>query len=311
MVNKLEDEWVSFTDSEGFRKLTKRKSLSKIFNSRVYKSANLYRRYAVSFYKAKRFSKLFDDVENVCIFVGQTKSGCSMVGGLLDAHPNIIISDEVDILQYVDKGFRQDQLFHLILHASRREQMKGRVTARRLVPYSFLVSDQWQGSYTTLNVIGDSTAGKSTQKIAANPNLIQELRGIMDGKQIRFIQVIRNPFDPMTVMMIRGKRSFENALGHYFEDCDTLKQFCSNLDLDELYSVRYEDFVCSPSDQLTDLCNFLGTEANDGYLESCTRIIKNAPERTRDLIEWKPEWIERVEEKIDQYDFLEGYNFRN
>lgn len=234
-----------------------------------------------------------------------------MVGGLLDAHPNIIISDEVDVLQYLAKGFNQDQLFHLILHASRREQMKGRVTARRLDPYSFLVPDQWQGSYSTLTVIGDSTAGKSTQKLAANPNLIRDLRGIMDGKPTRFIQVIRNPFDPMTIMMIRGTRTFENALQHYFEDCDTLNELRSYLNSEDLYSIRYEDFVKSSSNQLIELCNFLGTEANDDYLESCSRIINHSPERSRDLVEWKPEWIDRVEEKIDQYGFLEGYSFRN
>lgn len=311
MVNKLEDKWVSFTDSDNFRKLAGRKSLSRIFNSGLYKTANFYRRYAVSYYKSKRFSNLFNEVDVFCLFVGQTKSGCSMVGGLLDAHPNIIISDELHVLQYVDKGFNQEQLFHLILHASHREQMKGRVTARRLSPYSFLVPDQWQGSYTTLKVIGDSTAGKSTQKLAENPNLISHLRDTMDGKQTRFIQVIRNPFDPMTVMMIRGKRSFENALSHYFEDCDTLMQIRLKLNSADLFSVRYEDFVNSPAAHLIDLCSFLGIEANEEYLDSCTRIIKHTPERSRDLVEWKTEWIERVEEKIEQYDFLAGYNFRN
>jgi hypothetical protein len=311
MVKKLEDKWVAFTNSDNFRQITRRESLSRIFNSKVYKSANLSRRYAVSYYKSKRFPKLLNDVEKFCVFVGQTKSGCSMVGGLLDAHPNIIISDEVNILHYVEKGFNQNQLFHLILHASRREHMKGRVTARRLAPYSFLVPDQWQGSYTKLNVIGDSTAGKSTQILAANPHLIQDLRGIMVGKQIRIIQVIRNPFDPITIMMIRGKRSFENALQHYFEDCDTLKKFRSNLNSEDLCAIRYEDFVYSPAAQLVNLCKFLGTEASEDYLDSCTRILKNTPERSRDLAEWNLEWIKQVEEKIDQYDFLEGYSFRN
>ena len=115
MFKNFDDKWVSFTNSDSFRKLAKRRSLSKLFNSRVYKSANLARRYAVSFYKSKRNSGLIKEVDFFCIFIGQTKSGCSMVGGLLDAHPNIIISDELDILQYVNKGFTQDQIYHLIL----------------------------------------------------------------------------------------------------------------------------------------------------------------------------------------------------
>jgi len=234
-----------------------------------------------------------------------------MVGGLLDAHPNMIISDEVDVLQYVTAGFSREQLFHLLLHTSKREMMKGRVTARRLDPYSFLVPDQWQGRYSQLLTIGDSTAGISTQRLAKHPDLIEKLEMVMDGIPVKIIQVIRNPFDPISIMMIRGKRSFENALNHYFEDCETLGKLRRDLNHETLYSVRYEDFVSSPATILANLCVFLGVEATEDYLESCQRVMSDAPEQSRHLVEWESQWIAQVEAYIDRYDFLMGYSYLN
>lgn len=311
MKNKFEQKWVAFIDSNGYRKFAKRKTVSRIIKSKLYQSLNSYRRYAITYYKANRTREIFRDIDLFCFFIGQTKSGCSMVGGLLDAHPNIIISDEVDVLQYVQEGFNREQIFHLLLHTSKRELMKGRVTARRLQPYSFLVPDQWQGRYSKLLTIGDSTAAKTTQRLADDNELIMNLEKLMKDIPVKVIQVVRNPFDPISIMMIRGKRSFENALQHYFEDCETLIKVRNQLKSDQLFLVHYEDFVRSPVSELSGLCSFLNTEASEGYLESCARILSDSPQKSRDMIQWGHEWIDQVQARIDQYDFLKGYNFCN
>jgi hypothetical protein len=54
------------------------------------------------------------------MFVGHNKSGTSMVGSLLDAHPEVILSDEADALDYVRAGFSREQIFHILLGQSRR-----------------------------------------------------------------------------------------------------------------------------------------------------------------------------------------------
>lgn len=133
----------------------------------------------------------------------------------------------------------------------------------------------------------------------------------MKGIDVKNIQVIRNPFDPISIMMIRGKRTFENALNHYFEDCNSLVNLRKDLNSDNLYSVRYEDFVKSPASELSNLCEFLETDVPDDYLEACTRILSDAPDQSRNLVEWKQNWIDQVQAKIIQYDFLDGYTYLN
>lgn len=234
-----------------------------------------------------------------------------MIGSLLDAHPEIILSDEAGAIRYVSAGFSRNQIFHLLLRVSRREAMKGRVTARRLTPYSFAVPGQWQGRYATLRVIGDSTTGTSTQRFAREPHLLQRLHQVMEGRQVKFIQVIRNPYDPISYMMVRGKRSFANAIEHYFANCNTLVEMRKSLDPSNLYPVRYEDFIHQPDSHLSQICRFLGVEAGPDYLRSCRGILRQSPDQHRQMVDWNAKWITVVKNKIDQYDFLAGYSFEN
>jgi hypothetical protein len=239
------------------------------------------------------------------------KSGGSMIGSLLDAHPNAILADEVYALRYIQSGFRRDQIFHILLRASQKELLKGRVTARRLTPYSWLVPNQWQGRFTSLQVMGDSTTGSSTQQLVEIPNLLEKLRKVMRPVNLRFIHVIRNPYDPISIMMVRGKRSFENASEHYFASCKMLLELRSQLSASELFSIRYEDFVHRPERNLADICIFLGLEVTADYLKSCTGILNKSPERSRSLVNWEPDWINQVKSRMSQYDFLAGYSFED
>jgi hypothetical protein len=257
----------------------------------------------------RRAPHQFDNVRTFCFFVGHNKSGTSMLGGLLDAHPWIVLSDEVDALRYVEAGFPRDQLFHRIVRGSRAELRKGRVTARRLQPYSYLVPGQWQGRTECPLVVGDGTCGTATRRLHENPDLLDRLRGIVPGVDVKVLHVIRNPFDPISVMMVRGRRTFENAIEHYFRACHALTDIRWRIPPEDLLPVRHEDFVSRTPRELGRVCGFLGVDAPPAYLNACTSIIRDAPDRSRDLVEWTPFWIRRVERELTAFDFLEGYSY--
>lgn len=311
MSETFERLWISIIDSDGFRRFTKYGSGSTILQSRAFQSLNMVRRYIATYYQGYKDPLLFHDVKTYCMFIGHNKSGTTLVGALLDAHPNVILADEADALQYVSSRFIRDQIFHLLLKSSRRDLVKGRVTARRLGGYSYLVPGQWQGRYNKIQAIGDSTSGSSTRRLAENPGLLNQIQEVMAGISIKFIQVIRNPFDPISLSMVRGKRTFENASYHYFTHCDTLTTLRKQIITSDLLAIRYEDFIHQPEDYLLQLCRFLGIEANNDYLEACTSILHNSPDRSRRIIEWDSKWINYVQDRIYQYDFLEGYTFDN
>ena len=309
MYETLERVRISLLNSDRFRRFAKQGAGAIVFRSPAYRRFRLAKNYLTSYFNCRRDPMGFEDVETFCLFVGHNKSGTSMIGSLLDAHPNVTVADEVGALEYVSAGFSRDQLFHVLLRASRKEFLKGRITARRLTPYSYLVPGQWQGRHSRLQVIGDGASGSTTRRFATEPDLLQRLQKVLGGVNLKLIQVIRNPYDPISVSMVRGRRTFENAVEQYFGNCETLIKLRQDLNSTNLFAVRYEDFVIRPELHLTQLCRYLGIEPHDAYLRACASIVHDSPDRNRQMVLWDPQWIETVEDRIEQYDFLRGYSF--
>ena len=107
------------------------------------------------------------------------------------------------------------------------------------------------------------------------------------------MQVIRNPFDPISVMMVRGNRTFENSIEHYLLRVHTLVDLRRRVDETGLLPVRYEDVVADPSAVVQHVCAFVGVDPDPDYIDACTGIIRPRPDRSRDMVEWTPEWIDR------------------
>ncbi|MGE5073594.1 MAG: sulfotransferase [Anaerolineae bacterium] len=284
---------------------------SAVFHGELLRAAVLVKNYVASSFACMAYPDAFKDVKACCMFVGHMKSGGSMIGALLDAHPNAIIADEVDAPHLLSAGFSRDRLFHVLLHASKRELQKGRVTARRLHAYSWLVPGQWQGRYSSLHVIGTSATGTTTQQIGSSRALLGKIRDRLEGIALRLIHVIRNPYDPIALSMIRGQRSFESASARYFQTCELLQNLGRSLAHSEMLRVRYEDFVGSPAVTLAGVGRYLGLDAAPDYLSACAGIIHPLPEQSRRLVEWQPAWVDSVRERMQQYDFLAGYAFEH
>ncbi len=295
-------------DSDSFRWFAKRGPGRPIFRSRAYRSLDLHRRRIQASRATRQDARRFERVQTFCFFVGHNKSGTSMVGGLLDAHRDVVLADEVDALRYVEAGFDRDELFYLLLRGARSEARKGRVTARRLEPYSYAVPGQWQGRSPAPRVVGDSTSGTSTRRLGERADLLDKCAQTMPGVDVKLIQVIRNPFDPISVMMVRGKRTFENAIEHYFTACATLVDIRRRAGA-SLLPVRYEDFVARPAEELTNVCRFVGVDADPDYVHACAGIIRREPDRSRNMVPWTQPWIRQVERNIAEFDFLDGYSY--
>lgn len=303
------DAWHTVTDSDAFRWFATRGPGRPILRSRAFRRVDTARRHALASSAVRRAPDRFARVRTFCFFVGHNKSGASLLGGLLDAHRDILLADEVDALRYVEAGFGRDHIFHLLERGSRSEARKGRVTARRLQPYSYRVPGQWQGASPAPLVVGDSTTGTSTRRLGVRPDLCDQVRHTMPGVDVRLIQVIRNPFDPISLMMVRGGRTFANAIDHYFGACETLARIRRSEAA--VLPVRYETFVRDPEAGLRRVCAFVGVDAGGAYLGACAAVVRPRPDRGRELVPWTRPWIDEVERRLARFDFLEGYSYES
>jgi hypothetical protein len=240
------------------------------------------------------------------MFLGYPRSGHSLLGSLLDAHPDVVIAHEADALRYVQARFTRLQVYSIVLGNSRHYRH------RREIIYDYTVPGQWQGRARCLEVIGDKKGGRSTRRLAEAPALLERLRRVV-GIRTRFIHVVRNPFD--NVATISSRRPCGADLGaataEYLRLCTTMHELRGRLEPEALLDVRHEDLLESPEETLAICCDFLGVEPEPKYLRDCASILFSAPRRTRLQAQWSPDCCQAISEAIERFDFLGGYSFED
>ena len=252
-----------------------------------------------------RDHRSFDQLRALCLFIGYPRSGHSIVGALLDAHPEMAIAHEQGLFRLLWAGFGPRSINALLLHNSRVQARRG----RRVGQYSYSVEGQWQGRFTTLRVIGDKHAEGATLRLQARPWLLGRLRDRYH-LDIRFVHVVRNPFDTIsTIFRMSPKRSLVDSIEHYFSLCGTVSWLKREIDGAELFELRHESFVVAPKDSLVRLCRFLGVDAPDDYADACAGIVHRRPHRSRELTPWDEAAVALVRSRMDGFEFLKGYGF--
>lgn len=265
--------------------------------------------YTKSFLRKFTHDSHFDSIHTYCMFIGYSKSGKTFLSSLLDAHPHIVFANELPVLRYVDIGFDRRQIFYLILENSRTFTEAGRSSRG----CSYQVPNQWQGRFNQqIKVIGDNKGEGTTLRLRGRLWMLQRLQNTI-GIKIKFIHLIRNPFDNISYMaMVRkSKLNLEQCIDYYFGLCETMLDIKNVIDDDSLLEIRYECFVAKPRYHLENICNFLGVDAPDNYLDDCVSVVFKQPVKSRYDVNWNQELIDSVYKKIESFPFLDGYTYEN
>jgi hypothetical protein len=59
-------------------------------------------------------------IERYCLFIGAPRNGHSLVGALLDAHPQMVVAHELGVPRYVAARFSRRQVLYLLAANARR-----------------------------------------------------------------------------------------------------------------------------------------------------------------------------------------------
>ncbi len=285
---------------------------------KILKKFRFYYRYLRSALMGSLHKKDFQKVKGFILFVGYPRSGHSIVGALLDAHPNIIIGMEWNVLSHLKAGFRKNQIFYSLMLRSRifREREKNVWTG-----YSYRIEDSYQGRYTTIHFFGDKLGGFVSRYLISDPQLFPMLYKEM-GVPVYHIHVIRNPFDVISTMTNR-----------YYEKRKPLDYRITSLDLltfierffkwawaikkyreekERLWiDIYHEDLVHDSTSVLKRLMDYLGLEVGEEYYRACRNLIYRTPHRSRKTVPWTPELITYVESEIRKIPFLQRYDFNS
>lgn len=256
------------------------------------------------FYELFKREDLFQSVEKYCMFVGYPRSGHSLVGSLLDANANIVMANEVNALELFKKRAPKRKIYYYLLQNSQKKAKQG----RQQTGYSYEVPNQWQGKFKNIKVIGDKKGGVSSRIIRDCPEILDILLNELDIP-VKFIHVTRNPYDNITTIVTHKKIDLEYGINLYFNKCEAISYLKKQISKNDILDVSHESLINEPKIVLSQICDFLGVDTTNNYLDDCASILFKSPNKTRFNYQWNNKCIEQVKSQIEQYEFLQGYSY--
>lgn len=268
-----------------------------------------------SIFRSEPLDCEFDCLDTFCCFVGHGRSGSTLVGALLNAHPNVVLSNEVNALRLLKNGLTATQTYRLIRLVSQRQARRGSPGGGG---YTYAVDGQWQGRHEHLRVIGDRKAGATAYEISRDDNILDMLDNKIKLK-LRFIHVVRNPFDVIATTYSKtapdrghdGDQHLMREINNYFLRCASVQRIESRFGKECLHFMFHEKLLTDPAFELRRICDFLEIEPYSGYVDACSAIVKDSPNRTRQSLAWSKEVIEIIEFKLSKFSWLKDYKFNS
>ena len=284
---------------------------------RIHRKSRFIFNYLKSFLIGNFRQKRYAGIKYFILFVGYPRSGHSLIAALLDAHPDIVISQEWGALSYLRMGYHRNQIFYSIEHHSR---LFTRKLKNIWSGYSYRVEGMWQGKYNTIRLIGDKLGGETSLILKKNPALLLKLQH-KTGCSVKIIHVIRNPYDTITTMAKRSyakssKTSDLNAeflapfIDKYFDRTSVIQKL-KDIGKFEMLDLYHEDLIKDNDLALKKLLDFLEVDALENYITKCSEAIYKEPHKSRLEFDWPDDLKIKVRENLKKYSFMEHYRFED
>ena len=282
-------------------------------------------------------------IKKLVFFVGYGRSGHSIIGSLMDAHPHVVVSHEFHLLENLPNASDthwKSHLFNSLYQRSASDVTKGRAYARK--GYTLGVEGLWQGRFDGyIEVIGDKGAGRiTTDYLVDKRQVVRHYSELKKGVEIpiRIIHVLRNPFDMIATATVTVntdpsylrhlKRAYASPIRHepaihkynrtdildlwiddMFVRFDAVLEMIDIFGKENVFEVHNCDLVADPRHALSRIFEFLDVDATEHYLSVCSEKVFKSVSQSRNTVVWSSEQIERVKRRMKQYAMLYRYNF--
>ncbi len=277
--------------------------------------------------------EVIDGVEKFVFFIGWSRSGSSIVGSLIDAHPNMVIANDFGIFRQLARNYTKVTKYAIVnaLYSKSIDSIGGR--AKKNKGYTLGIDGYWQGNFTILKVIGDKRAEDDALTLYnGSPEKFTKLYKHLSADvlhiPIRVMQVIRNPYDMIATRVLYNNfknqwktnaRVFTGNNTPKVQDADvskvlrgaqTIQRIRKHLNFTVL-EIHTEEFIHQPRQTMERICKFLDVECYEEYVVKCTEKAFEKSSITRSLVVWTSDQLEMVEDMIKDHPFFQRYNFHS
>ena len=268
-------------------------------------------------------------VQSLVLFVGYPRSAHTIVGSILDAHPNVAIVHEGSIVEHAHSFSNQTVLVDFIVQRAAQQHVDGRWQTG----FSYAIKGAWQGQQKSpLMVVGDKKGGATSALLAADWDgtmaKIDHLRAMTAG-HVKYIHVVRNVFDNIASMIMINLVGFNTSAYQQIRlnqlprpwksEYDTFVQRYlllaqTNMRLsDEVMRVPNSSFLhvngrqllAEPFNVFQDICFFLNVPFNEQWAKMSAAKLFREPFNSRNHFAWPRETIELLLASLSKRPFTE------
>lgn len=246
-------------------------------------------------------------VRTVVVFVGHARSGSTILGTILDAHPDVVVAHEANLLGDHRKGWSRGTLYGSLIERSRWFRAEQDL---QWEGYGYEIDRRWQGTYRHLVAIGDKNGHRAATQLGRDPQLLATLQAQV-GAAVRVVNSVRNPFDNIATIMRRSaaaepSRTLDDVIDSYLDRCATIDLVRRSL-AEAVLDVHNEDLIASPRTVATSLATHLRVEVDPAWIDAVERSVAATPSRTGAGLAWTDAQRDRLLEAIERFEHLHRY----
>jgi hypothetical protein len=250
-------------------------------------------------------------LQRFVLFVGQPRSGHSVVGALLNASRYALIAHNLDILELVKNDADRTSLFNEI----QRQESWFSERNRFLGGYSYQIAGTSVECDSSLQVIGAKKAGAASRHLLQAPDLLTKLRDNL-YLPLTCIHHIRNPWDNIssiyTARLMNINRTLQESIDFYFTNVEGAA-LAANLPAcsASFFRTFHEELIADPLSFIRDLYADIGLPCDPSLFSQCAKFVHAVPRATRFSAPWTPDLIQQVRNRMAPYEFLHRYDYSN
>lgn len=242
------------------------------------------------------------DVKYFVIFLGHAHSGHSIIGSLLDSHPDIGIVNELNLPKLIKENNDIDRqtINKIVFKLSNSDKQKFWENTE----YKYKVPGGCQGNTVKPLILGDKKGGGSTRIIRNNPGIFQQILKLYKNK-LKVIHVIRNPYDNIAAYAHYWNETLNKKhVDRYFENMETVfdcKQYISE---ENWLTIDYKNFVTNPSSSIKSIFNFVDVSIRKVHLQNMVSIVKPCIRGKASNYKWEDSLVKIIEKKTNLFNLI-------
>ena len=282
-------------------------------------------------------------IKKFAFFVGYPRSGHSIVGSILDAHPHIVMSNKLNFFEQLS-FFNDDtprdwaaNLYNIIYQRSITDTQAGGLrNINSMSKGTHAISSLWQGKFDKyIQVLGD-TSGPLWEFMHDRITFMAQYQEFMKkiGVPIKVLHLLRNPYDAIAAQadFVVGRKHvgnittntgdrknasinnyvlLEKIITTYFYTSKAVMELIELIGRNNVLDIHLSDLIHNPKGTILSISSFLGVNAEDEYVQLCVEKVYKTTSRSRNLVLWPPELKMMVEHRMKGYKILQRYNFNS